>query len=310
MKIKVVFTLLLSLTFLTACGGGGGGDDKKKEIPGTVLEGSWVDHICKLDSTSGYYYRDSSKIVGNSFSDGTFNFSDSLCTAAISHRDDPTSGTFTIGDTVLTHFTNVNASKIDIIGHIENFDFDILGYDIFYLDDRKLFYGDVDSNPSYDGTTDDKRPFELVTNDYWTKFDANLQGYWVGNCRDSGNGDGSSVKISFNIFADLAKVSAVLYSDSACTIFSENNNLSYILELGDSVTASGLDATELNTFIGLTQDEFDIYHVSNGILYLGDSDSDINYDGTTAEKRPIALDLVNYYTKSEPLTAVTPGSLK
>lgn len=179
---KLLFCTLVS-AMMVGCGGGGSGSvlEETNENPNpetgnedsdavtpsdqiTVLDGTWKKQCGPVEGEPHY------DIVTLSFSRGEFttdieNYIDSGCTAPLTMAPNPTSsGNFELGDDVVLS-DGVTATEINT--HITQFDgayFDIVEYNIIYINNDTLYSGDdlVDSPVQRPTSLDYNRPFYRI----------------------------------------------------------------------------------------------------------------------------------------------------
>ena len=127
----------------------------------TVLEGTWVKQCNALNQADPNTYYDviTLTFVGNNFESNILNYTDPGCTIPDTLIPNPSaSGTFTVGDTVITT-GGLNAIEIDSHNeHTSGATFNDQ-FIIFYIDGNTLYFGNA--NGVNDGSTPEMRPNTL-----------------------------------------------------------------------------------------------------------------------------------------------------
>jgi len=252
------------------------------------------------------------------------NFADSNCITP-TNIEQTGSGTFSIGDTVVTE-SGVTARELDVTNASGgNF------YDIFYINQNMLYLGD---DRTGDTTSAETRPTDIDFNfslekrpdlDYNTGGGSanplpvdsgtgssdtpptggggsgsdvspqkpidltNLEGAWS-LC----DGAGFAVEFEFNV-VNYA-IYYVAYAESNCLnrvdaqMVDQGN---YIIG-GSIATASGVTVDQIDRISLSAAPHYDLYYIDQGQLYFGDYTTG---DGTTAETRPTEIDLSQPFVK-------------
>ena len=119
---------------------------------------------------------------------------------------------------------------------------------------------------------------------------------WLRSLACEAEGDGTYFQILYSFSGYAVTVHKNVYSDPVCSIDVSNLKAPYgTFSIGNSVTTnSTVSATEI-TLISDSGTLFDIYSLRNDKLYFGDKSSDINYDGSTADKRPIEISKTDFF---------------
>jgi len=122
-----------------------------------------------------------------------------------------------------------------------------------------------------------------------------LAGIWTTNCVIDGP---ESYKSTVTLSDDTYSIEAAEYNDNVCSIVNDSFTESGTFSIGESIiTSSGLtankwDVTQLiEDGVEEVSTTYDIIRVDDGKLYQGKKMVDTEFDGKTAEKRPIELDL-------------------
>lgn len=178
MKKVLVCTLVSAL--MAGCGGGSNGSDLEKNNPDTasgsdssdsgavtptnqvtVLEGTWKKQCGPVE---GEEHHDIVTVTftRSEFTSSIENYTDTSCTNPLEMAPNPTaSGNFTLGEDVLLS-DGITAIELDT--HITQFDgapFDINEYNIAYIDNDSLYFGEgeADSPQQRPTSLDYDRPF-------------------------------------------------------------------------------------------------------------------------------------------------------
>lgn len=129
-----------------------------------------------------------------------------------------------------------------------------------------------------------------------------LEGSWKMNlCVTDLNGNYTTAAFTFS--EDNLNIEKKFYNDAACTVINQNKpsekQVSGTFIVGKSIkTSSGEDAKEIDIIDAISGETlFQIYSILNGKLYFGDINSNVNNDGSAADKRPSDLEPSLFYTK-------------
>ncbi len=129
-----------------------------------ALKGSWTG-ICEVNEEGGHS-NSTVTFSGNTFNTVKNKYSDSVCSVIV-ETSFSLSGTFIIGNEITTT-SGVSANEIEItILKDKSVDVNDMFYDIFKIDNGKLFFGISDE--INDGNSPSKRPLDLDLDSYFTK---------------------------------------------------------------------------------------------------------------------------------------------
>lgn len=134
-----------------------------------------------------------------------------------------------------------------------------------------------------------------------------LEGQWLKSCGSVDQNDNETLYDIVELTFTNNKISSSIrnFTDSNCSQpyqDSPNPKSSSYFQTGDKVIVpGGLESTEIDSQINRSEgapfiaNEFDIYYISDNVLYFGDSNG-VN-DGSIAARRPVELNYNRRYDR-------------
>jgi len=158
MKTSLIFSIPLSVLIFSGCGGSGPEPEPGSGGRLSALEGAWTTSCLSEE----FGLSTESKVVfsGSSYSAEKKSYNNASCSVI---DDDlyiyTTSGTFSTGSQITTS-SGLNAAELNLIQlKKEGIDIDQKWYDIYRINEGKLYFGDTEG--SNDGRSIANRPVDL-----------------------------------------------------------------------------------------------------------------------------------------------------